>query len=134
MMFALAENKSSEWAKWDPDLLTSAFSARTEMDIGEMEKLSGFAPLEIRKLRGTGDLPDMPEGFGPGELASPLDPTELEGDDKSWHRIVITVRDDVEKERLFKLLGIDGKRTVYTLDDLNVQASRKQVKKRKIRS
>lgn len=132
MMFALAENVSSEWAKWDPDLLSHTFRKRKTMDITEMAKLSGFSPIAIQKARGTEDLPDMPEGFGSGELASPLDPTTLEGQDASWYRIVITCKDDREKKELFRLLGIKGKKTVYTLGDLKVRAVRKAVKKRKI--
>lgn len=132
MMFALADNVSSEWARWDPDLLSDAFRARKTMDISEMSKLSGFSPIQIQKSRGTSDLPDMPDGFGAGEMATPLDPTTLEGKDESWYRIVITCKDEEEKKQLFRLLGIKGKKTVYTLGDLKVRAVRKTVKKRKI--
>lgn len=133
MMFALAENKSSEWARWDPEKLSTIFQERAKLDLTDLQRMSGFKPMEIQQLRGTGDLPDMPDGFGAGELASPLDPTELEGQDGSWFRIVITCKDDAEKAELFRLLGIKGKRTVYTLADLKVSAVRKAVKKRKIK-
>jgi hypothetical protein len=134
MMFALAENKSSEWARWDPDRLESVFQKNRSVDMSDLQDMSGFSAIEIQKLRGTGDLPDMPEGFGAGELASPLDPTELEGKDDTWYRIVITCKDDAEKKELHRLLGIKGKKTVYTLADLKVEGHRKPVKKRKIKS
>lgn len=125
MMFALSDNKSSEWARWDPDLLSDAFSERTKMDIEEMVKLSGFAPLEIKKLRGDKDED------GHDEAADPTEQLLEDGDDDggSWFRIVIICRSDDEKTRLFSMLGIDGKKIMYSVDDLRVG---KKVKKRRL--
>lgn len=130
MMFALAENKSAEWARWDPDLLSDAFSERTQMDIDEMVKLSGFAPMEIQKLRGVkGDAVDGPEALTAG---SELLDSGFDAEDASWFRIVIVCRSDVEKRKLFRMLGIDGKKIIYTIDDLKQGTSRKRIKRRKI--
>ncbi len=126
MMFALSDNRSSEWARWDPDMLSEAFSERTKMDIEEMVKLSGFSPLEIRKLRGIKD-----ENTEDGELTD-IPSDDLDGEDGSWFRIVIICQNDEEKQRLFRMLCIDGKKTIYTLDDLRTGAARKTIKKRKI--
>lgn len=126
IMFALAENKSSEWARWDPDLLSHAFASRTKMDISEMEKLSGFAPLEIRKLGGLEDADGHDETADSTEQF--LDDSDDDGG--SWFRIVIICRSDDEKVKLFKMLGIDGKKVMYTVDDL--RTGKKKVKKRRI--
>ena len=129
MMFALADNKSTEWARWDPDLLSDAFGKRTKMDISEMQKLSGFAPLEIQKLRG--DEIDQ-QSSGIDDQSSMLSEGNAGDDDGGWFRIVIVCRSDEEKRELFHILGIDGKKIIYTLDDLRIGSHRTKVKKRKL--
>lgn len=126
MMFALADNKSSEWARWDPDLLSEAFSEDRKMDIEEMNKLSAFSPLEIRKLTGADDAKPVA-----GEEGAP-DGAEDDDGGTGWFRVVIVCRSDAEKKTLFRMLGIDGKKIVYTLDELKMLPEKKTIKKRKI--
>lgn len=127
MMFALAENKSSEWARWDPDLLSDAFGERTKLDMKEMEKWSGFAPVEIQKLRGKST--ELASGGG---VHGRLKASDFELGDDSWFRIIIVCKDDKERDSLFRMLGIREKKAIYTIEDLKPQRAHKRTERRKI--
>ena len=55
-MFALADNKSSEWADWDRDLLNEFFAKAPKAKIPELEKISGFSQIEIEEIRGENEI------------------------------------------------------------------------------
>jgi hypothetical protein len=61
--YALADNKSSEWAEWDEEILAKLFNSKELLgkDIG---KLTGFAEKDIMALNameshGMDDIPDV---------------------------------------------------------------------------
>jgi ParB-like chromosome segregation protein Spo0J len=63
-MFALADNRASEWAEWDEDALADLLSQRKELPDQKMAALSGFERTEIEGLRAGGALgADAPEEF-----------------------------------------------------------------------
>lgn len=45
--FALADNKSGEWADWDHAKLSKMFGERRQADLKELEKATGFKRQEI---------------------------------------------------------------------------------------
>jgi len=45
--FALADNKSSEWAEWDHAKLSKMFQKRKKIDIARIEKATGFKKQDI---------------------------------------------------------------------------------------
>jgi len=57
--YAVSDNKSSEWADWDKDLLDEFFSKVPKAKVPELEKTTGFTPVEIEGLK----PPEAPEEF-----------------------------------------------------------------------
>lgn len=131
--FALADNKSSEWAKWDRDLLIKAMNKQQTVDIADLQALTGFRAVEIQSLIGTG-LPDAPDGLEDA-LPDLINPSGVAGEGDTLDRFIIVFRTDEEKKFICKTLGIDGKKTVYTLPEMKLfkgkVPSKKVIKKRK---
>ena len=50
-LFSLSDNKSSEWAKWDKDMLIEIFAALPPEMMEEQERLSGFTTPELEGLK-----------------------------------------------------------------------------------
>ncbi len=46
-MYALADNKASEWADWDHSKLAKLFKGRSKVDMAKLERASGFKTTEI---------------------------------------------------------------------------------------
>ncbi len=64
--FALADNRSAEWATWDEDALSRILNAElAEVDVAALESMTGFRQEEIRGLRsGIADVgPEAPNEF-----------------------------------------------------------------------
>jgi ParB-like chromosome segregation protein Spo0J len=66
-MYALSNNRASEWAEWDEDLLADTLSKRRSLPDELMAKLSGFEVQEIEGLR---------EGFVEPEEGEPTEPSD----------------------------------------------------------
>ncbi len=57
-MFAIADNRASEWAKWDKDLLSKIFSQLEEGAVVKKERIaraSGFQEIELEGLSAVSD-------------------------------------------------------------------------------
>ena len=50
-MYAVADNKSSEWAQWNRELLSEIFKTGDKVSVAQVERMSGFAQVEIEGLR-----------------------------------------------------------------------------------
>lgn len=50
-MFAIADNRASEWAEWDEDMLVDLLGQRKSLPDRKMAKLTGFEVNEIEGLR-----------------------------------------------------------------------------------
>lgn len=50
-MYSLADNKASEWAEWDKNLLNQLFSSQKKVSLDTVAQKSGFTKMEIEGIR-----------------------------------------------------------------------------------
>lgn len=117
--FALSDNKASEWSKWDPDLLLKAFRQQESVELGHLHKRTGFSTVELQGIVGTG-LPDSPDGIDESALPTAIDPSQIQGVSDDWQRFIIAYKTQEDRQRICKVLGINGKKTVYTISEMGV--------------
>ena len=102
-MFALADNRASEWAEWDEDALADLLSQRKELPDQKMAALSGFERTEIEGLRAGTNLDAIPANDAYAEWK---DMPEYEHDDEtSFRRIVVHFASQADVDRFAKLVG-----------------------------
>ena len=62
--FALADNRSAEWATWDEEALAKTLNSDlAEVDVLKLEAMTGFKQEELTGLREGTRLPEAPEEF-----------------------------------------------------------------------
>lgn len=50
-MYSIADNKASEWAQWNRDILSTLFKKTGNVNVAQVERLSGFSQVEIEGLK-----------------------------------------------------------------------------------
>jgi hypothetical protein len=71
----------------------------------EMKEMIGFKKKELY-------------GFSEKELPTKLEPAKVKGKDTRKGRFVIVYSDESEKQKYMDLLGIDGKKVIYTIGEM----------------
>jgi len=111
--FQIADNKTSDMSTFDSEKLSIQLMRISGMGI-DMDT-TGFTAREREPLL-VSDLPDAPEGFAPGDIAT-FDggASGMFGEDTSLGKlfVVYDVSDDSQHNWIKQRLGIDGTKLTY---------------------
>lgn len=100
--YALADNKSGEWAEWDNKKLAKLFKKRASVDLEKWERATGFSKTEIEWQGAPAVDPDaLPEWEETEDSLFVLRATQIKGTDKN------KVLDEVNK--VLKPYGYEAK-------------------------
>lgn len=128
-MFSLSDNKSSEWAEWNMDLLADAFDESHQISTAQLAHGTGFSQLEIQGIQNEYGLADSPEDVTADMLPDPLGHSEVEGLDATLGRVIIVFYDEEERDAVTELLGISlagaSPRQVWRVGELGALTKRK---------
>lgn len=127
-MYSIADNKSHEFAEWDPLGLAKILGENTVIPLAEMEELTGISQPEILDLRRAGVM--SPDSIGDDQLPQTLEAMDIVGEDLTLGRFIIVYNDDDEKATIAKLLGIDGSKIIWRVDELSGGVKKKKVSSR----
>ena len=113
--FRILANRSVAWAEWDKELLRVDMEELKGLDF-DLE-LTGFDLGEIDDLV-SGSNVDGTFPFGDEAIPDKLPPPDIQGEDSRSGRFILTFQNESEKEFWLLLIGIDGKKVIYSPGDL----------------
>jgi hypothetical protein len=116
LRYMIADNKTSDLSEFDFNLLAGIVS---ELD-GQGVDLSptGFTRTELEPLISAGQLEAAPRGTCSKSTNEDLPNVEVEALETALGRFIIVFEDDTQKQKLCKLLNIDGEKVVYTAEEV----------------
>jgi hypothetical protein len=115
--YAIAENRSHEFAEWNEEILGDWLSKHEKVQAEHL----GFEQVEVEGLKQATLLP--PGMTKEDLLAVPLEDTDIEGEDDSTNRFIIIYKSEEEKEAICTALGMDGHKIVWTMKELAVSST-----------
>ena len=104
--YALADNKSAEWAEWDHAALGKLFKQRREVSVENLQTRTGFAQNQIEFVRSTFGEVRVGGIEGDPSKRSWRGMPEFQQDDlESWHAIKVHFDNPADMEKFSKLIG-----------------------------